>query len=552
MAKTLRIVAYAVNGAGAGHLQRLTAICRWVRRYAAFCGSPCEVFFLTSSEADGFLFHEGFASFKLPSKTSVTASGIDKLAYLALAKQWVWHSLGLLRPDVLLVDTFPNGSFGELVAALDLARARVFVHRPVKEEFARRADFQAMLPLYDRILVPEEEGTSTIVVPEKAVAAVRFTGPAMVRERVELRDRAEAHARFGIPEGRVGVLVSAGGGGDPTAEADLRRTTRALLAHPETQVVVATGPLYRGARWGGDRLAWVSEPALAEWLLAFDLAVAAAGYNTVLELMHAGVPSVFLPQEKVADEQDRRAAAAAASGAAAVVPGPGERPGLEAALARFLDPDERARAAEKARALVPRNRAREAAAEILELVLPAHEVAAAEAAVTDELLGAARSLGGAPEDFFDLVRALAPEAPAGGARSGRSREAIASAAAVALASRAVALGVPEAHVLRLLAPIQRRLLRGPLPERVAATERILAALAPFSEWGPALHLVRSLAPARDASPREVASELEEFLGRFREPGGEGGLARAVAALAAAETGDARALRALVGGRSGGT
>ena len=77
MAKTLRIVAYAVNGAGAGHLQRLTAICRWVRRYAAFCGAPCEVFFLTSSEADGFLFHEGFASFKLPSKTSVTAAGID-------------------------------------------------------------------------------------------------------------------------------------------------------------------------------------------------------------------------------------------------------------------------------------------------------------------------------------------------------------------------------------------------------------------------------------------------------------------------------------------
>jgi metallo-beta-lactamase class B len=44
----------------------------------------CEVFFLTSSEADGFLFHEGFASFKLPSKTSVSSTGIDKLAYLAL------------------------------------------------------------------------------------------------------------------------------------------------------------------------------------------------------------------------------------------------------------------------------------------------------------------------------------------------------------------------------------------------------------------------------------------------------------------------------------
>lgn len=547
MAKTLRIVAYAVNGAGAGHLQRLTAICRWVRRYSAYCGAACEVFFLTSSEADGFLFHEGFASFKLPSKTSVTAAGIDKLAYLALAKQWVWHSLGLLRPDVLLVDTFPNGSFGELVSALDLARTRVFVYRPVKDDFARRADFQAMLPLYDRILVPETEGTAQVEVPAKARSAVRFTGPAMVRERVELRSRDEGRARFGIPEGRLAVLVTVGGGGDPTAEADLRRATSALLAHQEVQVVLAAGPLYRGARWGGERVTWISEPALAEWLPAFDFAVAAAGYNTVLELMHSGVPAVFLPQEKIADEQDRRAAAAVAAGAAAMVEGAGERPGLEAAVGRFLDPGERERAAERARALVPRNHARDAAAEILELVLPPHEVASAEAAVSDDLLAAARGLAVPLEGFFELVQALVPAAGAkAGARSGREAESEAAAAAAALARRSVEIGVPAVHALRLLVPLQKRLLKGPLEERLAGAERILLALAPFSEWGAALHLVRNLSPAREATALEVAEEIEVFVSRFGTRAG--GLAQAVAALASAETGDARSLRALVAGR----
>lgn len=547
MARTLRIVAYAVNGAGAGHLQRLTAICRWVRRYASYCGASCEVFFLTSSEADGFLFHEGFASFKLPSKTAVVSTGIDKLAYLALAKQWVWHSLGLLRPDVLVVDTFPNGSFGELVSALDLARNRVFVYRPVKDEFARRADFQAMLPLYDRILVPESEDAASVVVPERARPAVRFTGPAMVRERVELRSREEGRARFGIPDGRLAVLVSAGGGGDPTAEADLRRATGVLLSHGEVQVVLAAGPLYRGERWGGERITWISEPALAEWLPAFDFAVAAAGYNTVLELMHAGVPAVFLPQEKVADEQDRRAAAAAEAGAAAIVGGAGERAGLEAAVARFLDAGERARAAENARALVPRNHARDAAAEILELVLPAHEVAAAEAAVGDGLLAAARDLGVPLEGFFELVQALVPAVPGGsGARSERRAEKEASEAAAGLARQAVVAGVPAVHALRLLVPLQKRLLKGTLEERIDGTARVLAALAPFSEWGAALHLVKSLSPAREATALEVSTELEAFVGRFG--GVAGGLAQAVAALASAETGDARALRALVGGR----
>jgi predicted glycosyltransferase len=546
VAKTLRIVAYAVNGAGAGHLQRLTAICRWVRRYSAYCGAACEVFFLTSSEADGFLFHEGFASFKMPSKTSVTAAGIDKLAYLALAKQWVWHSLGLLRPDVLVVDTFPNGSFGELVSALDLARARVFVYRPVKDEFARRADFQAMLPLYDRILVPETQEAAQIVVPEKARSAVRFTGPAMVRERVELRSREEGRARFGIPDGRLAALVSVGGGGDPTAEADLRRATSALLAHEEVQVVLAAGPLYRGGRWGGERITWISEPALAEWLPAFDFAVAAAGYNTVLELMHAGVPAVFLPQEKVADEQDRRATAAVHAGAAAMVEwaGAGERPGLE----------RRSRVPRRRRAGAGGGQARAWCRKTTRATPPPRSSSSSCRRTrwpAPNPPSPTTSSGGAglgvPLEALELVQALVPAISAStGARAERRAEREASDAAGGLARRAVESGVPGIHALRLLVPLHKRLLKGPLEERLEGTERILAALAPFSEWGAALHLVRSLSPSRDAAALDVAGELEAFLGRFI--GQPGGLAQAVAALAAAETGDPRALRALVGGR----
>ena len=120
--QTVRIVQYAVNGTGVGHLTRLLAVSRWLRRYCAFVGVRAEIFFLTSSEADGLLFAERFASFKLPSKTAIGDAGIDKRTWLALGKQWVWHSLGLLRPDLLVVDTFPRGSYGELASALDLCR----------------------------------------------------------------------------------------------------------------------------------------------------------------------------------------------------------------------------------------------------------------------------------------------------------------------------------------------------------------------------------------------------------------------------------------------
>ena len=67
----LRVVCYAVNGTGVGHITRLLAIARWLRRYAAALDQKLEVWFLTSSEADGLAFAEGFAAFKIPSKTIV-------------------------------------------------------------------------------------------------------------------------------------------------------------------------------------------------------------------------------------------------------------------------------------------------------------------------------------------------------------------------------------------------------------------------------------------------------------------------------------------------
>ena len=152
--RSLSLVSYAVNGSGLGHVARQVAIHRWLRRYASFAGVATQHWFLTTSEADTWLWHEGFAAFKLPSKSVVEAAGVNKLAYLALAKQWIWHSLALLRPDLLIVDTFPNGSFQELLGALDLCKRRALVLRPVKPDIAQQAAFRAVAGLYDRVIVP--------------------------------------------------------------------------------------------------------------------------------------------------------------------------------------------------------------------------------------------------------------------------------------------------------------------------------------------------------------------------------------------------------------
>jgi predicted glycosyltransferase len=457
---------------------RLVGIMRWVRRYALHAGVKPEIWFLTSSEAEGFLFHERFAAFKLPSKTIVDDSGIDKLAYLALAKQWVWHSLGLLRPDLLVVDTFPRGSFGELLGALDLCQKTAFIYRPVKPDIEGRPDFQAMLPLYDRVIVPESASRVTVRAP--AATRLSYAGPTLVRERVEMLPRTLARERLGLPDDRPAVLISAGGGGDALADAQLHAALTALESLP-VSVAVAAGPLYRGTPVRRPGLVWLTQGGLAELLPAFDVAVAAAGYNTFHELMLAGVPAVLLPQPKIADDQHARAALAQEAGAAIVLPNL-EPHAIGAAVSQLLsDP----KAPDAARNVVPRNHARQIAQTLLDLVLPSHLVArAADALDDDALVRTAHGLPGA----LELLRALAPD------ESGPARAELA--AALRLEDEAQRLGLPRVLLGRIAVMLARKLPPGHADERADAVIRLFRALAPFHDWGAAQTLVRLLHTSR--------------------------------------------------------
>ncbi|MCA9494575.1 MAG: hypothetical protein KC621_31825, partial [Myxococcales bacterium] len=116
------VVSYAINGRGMGHLTRQLALLRWMRRIAGAAGTKLEVWVLTSSEADTLARREGVPSLKIPSKSMMRDAGLEPARYLAVARSWVLQTIAGLQPDLLLVDTFPGGTFGELAAALELAR----------------------------------------------------------------------------------------------------------------------------------------------------------------------------------------------------------------------------------------------------------------------------------------------------------------------------------------------------------------------------------------------------------------------------------------------
>jgi predicted glycosyltransferase len=368
MPRTFRIVNYAVNGVGTGHVTRLVAVSRRLRRLVESSGLRAEIYFLTSSEAGSLLFAERFPSFKLPSRTIIEEAGLEEATFLPLAKAWVLQTLELLRPDLLVVDTFPQGYFDELIPALNACPHKAFIHRAVKAEHARGEEFQRALSRYDCILVPDYAEDSAALVSEDASRQVTYTGPIIVRERDEILERERARALLGISDDSLAVYVSAGGGGDAHAEGQIHAAYEALRDLNGLHLIIGAGPLYRGRRIYDGRVTSLSQGVAAELMNAFDIAVSAAGYNSFNELMHFGVPTIFLPQQKWADDQRARASRAVNAGAALMLDPRSDAEALRRAVEQWRAPDRRAAVSEAARRLVPRNHARDAAQVLFEML----------------------------------------------------------------------------------------------------------------------------------------------------------------------------------------
>lgn len=508
----LRVVSYAINGRGLGHLVRQLSILRWVRRICALLDVPLEAWVLTSSEADTLARREGFAALKIPSKAMMRDADIDPNRFLAVARGWVLQTLAGLQPDLLVVDTFPAGSYGELIASLELASHRVLVARRVRPEFEAEAGYQALLPLYDRIVRPDaSEG-----------------GPIVIRERAELLPRDRARRTLGIEGDTPAIWVTQGGGGDLSVAGTLPRLVRALRDRG-WHVVVGAGPLYDGEELRGPGITWLSRYAPVELFPGLDAAVSAGGYNSFHELMLCGVPAVFLPQPKIADDQGERVDRAVAAGAGVRVSAISEVPD---AVARVLALEG---AADAARSLVPTNGAKAAALAVLAPLIPEDDLAMAAEVLTPELLALiehSRGLGSsarATRATLDLVRLLSGGTP------GQHRQQ--SAVLAELERRGLSVprlpdptvgradrtrrfvavcqahGVPIDHARSLVHALSRKFRSAEGGDLLDACEALFPVFARFDDWMGAISLLRAIPTQRGYRLADFVADILPWLER---------------------------------------
>lgn len=355
----MRALFYAVNGLGLGHVTRLLGIARALRRLQP----DVEVLFLTSSEADGVLHRERFAAVKLPSKTIREEVGLQKTRYLKLAQTVTWNTIATFDPDVLVVDTYPMGSFEELIPALRWRQKNVFVFREQRRDAVGLPLLQATLPLYDAVIVPHATVDAVGPVPEPA--KLRAVGPVLVRERSELRSRDDARRHLGLSLTDTLVYASFGGGGDPESQQALVAANAAVQAMPNAKLVIGAGPLLRDVPMLAGATVLRGVYPMLEFLPAFDAAITATGYNSVHELLFAGVPSVFVPFERVLDDQERRARFLESQGAGRAVTSL-DSASLQAALRDVLS--RKSAIMDAGRKVVSTNGAEAAARVLLEVV----------------------------------------------------------------------------------------------------------------------------------------------------------------------------------------
>lgn len=328
--RPLRVFLLANDGFSAGHVVRMVAVARALRRRSSARGIDARLVLATTSEASPFLDDDTFVVVRLPAPSRARRAGFGDAERRRIVRGTLDGILRAFAPDLVVCDTFPSGPHGEL-DGVDTGRAkRVLVRRAVVAKRARDTSgspdpLSAGIEAIGLTVVADDPFAHDVSLPMPLVRVPPIT----LGEASDALPRAAAREALALDGAVRAYLVVAGGGGDGDAVGQARLLAERVAAlAPGAVVVRAVGPLEGGARAkavvfdreaGHDpdasslapprlsRVRTLEATPLQPFLAAFDGAFSTAGYNSAHELAKAGLPAALFARPRPYDDQLERA-----------------------------------------------------------------------------------------------------------------------------------------------------------------------------------------------------------------------------------------------------
>ena len=324
-----RFLFYSHDGLGLGHTRRHLVVARALAELAP------ESSILLATGAD-IVSRLGLVPpidiLKLPGLRKVSNEeyvprrlGIPVSEIRALRSALLTAAIEAYRPDVVLVDKHPFGAKGEFRAGLEELRAaggravlglRDILDEPanVLKEWSAHRMRERISEFYDLVLVYGERSVFDPIVeyrfPEVLAARTRFCGYVLDH------DDAGALPENSTPEdrSRATVLATTGGGEDGFF---LLETFLRAAADRSWKGIAVAGPMSSGPELerlrslaaGSDVELHTFVPNLSQMFRSVDALVCMGGYNTLVEAVSSGVPTVCVPRTSPRSEQLIRARA---------------------------------------------------------------------------------------------------------------------------------------------------------------------------------------------------------------------------------------------------
>jgi UDP-N-acetylglucosamine:LPS N-acetylglucosamine transferase len=185
----------------------------------------------------------------------------------------------------------------------------VWVRRGLWQKNILRFALPFQSRLVDAIIEPGDIARTYDNGPTSKRKDAIVTSPVSLYSKVRTHSRDDARKMLGLDSNRPAVLVQLGTG-DTDMNEKMHAALSGLLAWPGLQVVLTKNPEDAQGRSlvpSGLETKIQRYFPLADVLAAFDGAIAAAGYNSVHELLPAQIPTVLISNIRGTDDQDARA-----------------------------------------------------------------------------------------------------------------------------------------------------------------------------------------------------------------------------------------------------